>query len=266
MSNIKLEHPMKGSMSRPLTPPLSDIEEIGDSDYKAELKRKDSDDTGNNTKVIDTENFDLEDNSITHEDPTAAVNTTDNVPKKRGRPKSADKEPSTKAKKPKPEPRKASALKKEAANNEEKKSAAGKRGKKAGSADAGFTPEQDTFIRELFTVYSKSSTKEKHAMFEKKFDTGRSGNTMRFRWYALRDGAIVLSAAEEAALRKAIETVETNKALAVLNEYVKGGPDFVKLNQGYVWKKIKEWGIQGDGQNNGKTQGKETKSGAQEED
>lgn len=46
---------------------------------------------------------------------------------------------------------------------------------------------------------------------------------------------------QETALKKAIEVIETNKALAVLNEYGKGGESFTKLSQAFVWKKMKEW-------------------------
>ncbi|KAF3123160.1 hypothetical protein TWF594_002494, partial [Orbilia oligospora] len=48
----------------------------------------------------------------------------------------------------------------------------------------------------------------------------------------------------EAALKTAIETIETNKAQAVLNEYGNSG-DFTKLSQGFVIKKMKEWAAGG---------------------
>ncbi|EPS40049.1 hypothetical protein H072_6180 [Dactylellina haptotyla CBS 200.50] len=119
-----------------------------------------------------------------------------------------------------------------------------KRGRKSGSTTSGgFTIAQEALIKELFTSpeYEKLGVQQKFDKFENVFQTGKSKDVFRMRWYKLKDEAIVLSKAEETALRKAIEIIETNKALAVLNEYTKSGEGFTKLSQAFIWKKMKEW-------------------------
>ncbi|KAF3277925.1 hypothetical protein TWF970_004803 [Orbilia oligospora] len=178
--------------------------------------------------------------------------------KKRGRPKATDKVPSQK--KPKPDTKEKK--QKQDNNNTTPKP---KRGRQPGStaSETSFTQEQDAYIRELYTSSEKFSNKDIHAKFEEKFSTGKSSNVIRFRWYKLKEGAIVLSSQEEAALKKAIETIETNKAQAVLNEYGNSG-DFTKLSQGFVIKKMKEWAAGG---GTTTTQAKEeTRDGEDEEE
>ncbi|KAF3193816.1 hypothetical protein TWF225_009359 [Orbilia oligospora] len=158
--------------------------------------------------------------------------------KKRGRPKTTNKVPSQK--KPKPD------TKEKKQKQQDNTTSKPKRGRQPGStaSETSFTQEQDAYIRELYTSPEKFSNKDIHAKFEEKFSTGKSSNVIRFRWYKLKEGAIVLSSQEEAALKKAIETIETNKAQAVLNEYGNSG-DFTKLSQGFVIKKMKEWAAGG---------------------
>ncbi|KAF3213173.1 hypothetical protein TWF106_007063 [Orbilia oligospora] len=160
--------------------------------------------------------------------------------KKRGRPKATDKVPSQKEQKPDTKEKK---QKRQENNNTTSKP---KRGRQPGStaSETSFTQEQDAYIRELYTSAEKFSNKDIHTKFEEKFSTGKSSNVIRFRWYKLKEGAIVLSPKEEAALKKAIETIEINKAQAVLNEYGNSG-DFTKLSQGFVIKKMKEWAAGG---------------------
>ncbi|EWC47871.1 hypothetical protein DRE_02753 [Drechslerella stenobrocha 248] len=219
-------------VNRFLTPPLSDN---GKNSGKS---------TGGNSGIKDEYSDDIvaEKASDGSESvATTAIKTEDaislpaveKVTKKRGRPKAADKEGMTKLKKPKAEleGKKQQPIKKKNEND----IPVLKRGK-AGD----FTPEQDAYIRELFASETRYSRTQAHAMFEERYQTGKSTNVIRFRWYALKEEAIVLSTEEEAALSKAIENVEKNKALAVLSEYSRRGESFTKLTQAFVWKRIKD--------------------------
>ncbi|KAK6524406.1 hypothetical protein TWF281_011314 [Arthrobotrys megalospora] len=170
---------------------------------------------------------------------TKEANLETTPSKKRGRPKSTDKSGTpNKPKKSKPEPKE-----KKPSTAKGVDASKSKRGRQPGStaADSAFTKEQDAYIRELFTSPEKLSVKDICAKFEEKYNTGRSSNVIRFRWYKMKDDAIVLTEQEETALKKAIEVIETNKAQAVLNEYGKGGDSFTKLSQAFVSKKMKEW-------------------------
>ncbi|KAK6331604.1 hypothetical protein TWF718_002153 [Orbilia javanica] len=179
-------------------------------------------------------------------DTNIKLEPTSQGPKKRGRPKSTEQpsstSPSSKKQKSTPPPTKEKKPKQPGATVGQKP----KRGRQPGPSnpDNSFGKEQDAYIRELFTAPEKYSLKDIHAKFEERFGTGKSVNVVRFRWYKIKEDAIVLSSEEEAALKKAIETVETNKALAILNEYGKNS-EFPKLSQGFVMKKMKEWAAGG---------------------
>lgn len=124
------------------------------------------------------------------------LETTQDQPtpsKKRGRPKATDKaDTPSKPKKSKPEPKE----KKPATSKTDAPKS--KRGRQPGStaADSSFTREQDAYIRELFTSPEKLSVKDIHAKFEEKYNTGKSFNVVRFRWYKMKDEAIVLTEEE----------------------------------------------------------------------
>ncbi|RVD84860.1 uncharacterized protein DFL_003197 [Arthrobotrys flagrans] len=180
--------------------------------------------------------------------------------KKRGRPKATDKDPSLK--KPKSE---SSSSKNRKHPDPTTATPKAKRGRQPGATvtETSFTKEQDTYIRSLYTSPQKHSLKDIHAKFEEKFNTRKSSNVIRFRWYRLKEEAIVLSVEEETALKKAIETVETNKAQAVLNEYGKNG-EFTKLSQGFVIKKMKEWAADGGSVKKGSQMKEEVEEGEEE--
>ncbi|KAK6506516.1 hypothetical protein TWF506_011422 [Arthrobotrys conoides] len=177
--------------------------------------------------------------------------------KKRGRPKTTDKDPTPK--KPKQETPTKEKKQKQPADSTTPKQ---KRGRQPGStsSESSFTQEQDAYIRELYTSPEKYSNKDIHAKFEERFRTEKSSNVVRFRWYKLKEGDIVLSPEEEVALKKAVATVETNKAQAVLDVYSNSG-DFTKLSQGFVIKKMKEWAAGG----STKSQAKEEHNEEEEE-
>ncbi|KAK6511137.1 hypothetical protein TWF481_000059 [Arthrobotrys musiformis] len=201
-----------------------------------------------------------EDNNIQEDTKTLTTITPDPQKpptKKRGRPKATAEKPTPAPKKPKSEPS-------SAAPTDATKS---KRGRQPGSSAADtFTKEQDAYIRELYTSPTKHSSKEIYSLFEEKFNTGKSSNVIRFRWYKLKEGDIVLSAEEETALKKAIETVENNKALAVLNEYGNAGDgEYTKLSQGFVIKRMKDWSA-GIPSSNSKSKGQVKKEEDNEED
>ncbi|KAK6338119.1 hypothetical protein TWF696_001590 [Orbilia brochopaga] len=248
------------------TPPLSDNGENGSEDGGVTaLGDLQIDGDGQDDGNVDIEEPDDEETSAKDVEPED-VKTEDDLQKstveekptrKRGRPKSTDKLPAAKApKKPKPAPKDTKPKKEADSSNTTPQPP--KRGRAAGTtlADTTFTPEQDAYLRELFTSGGdgkRLKRKEIHMAFEDRFQTGRSENTIRFRWYKLKEEAIVLSAEEETTLKNAIKTVETDKAQAVLDIYTqKGGESFTKLTQAFVWKKIAEWGTDGSG--NGKKQ------------
>ncbi|KAK6345844.1 hypothetical protein TWF730_010187 [Orbilia blumenaviensis] len=169
--------------------------------------------------------------------------------KKRGRPtkSSRDTIATPKAKKPKAATAATPTNANTTVSNTEKK-----RGRQAGTTVSdSFTKEQDDYIRELYTSTDgkKNSLKDIHAKFEERFETRKSINTIRFRWYKLKEDAIVLTTDEEAALKQAIETVETNKTQAILNEYHNKNEEFTRLSQGFVVRKMKEWSASANGGN-----------------
>ncbi|KAF3228785.1 hypothetical protein TWF106_006305 [Orbilia oligospora] len=116
------------------------------------------------------------------------------------------------------------------------------RGRKAGTAGSGgWTSEQDAYLRQLYQ--QTSAIKEIYEKFEAKFSSGKSPNSLRLRWGKLKRDSLVLSPKEEEILKRAIYTVENNKAAAVLDIYVKeGGEGVTKLTQTFVAMQLKKWG------------------------
>ncbi|KAF3938707.1 hypothetical protein ABW19_dt0209075 [Dactylella cylindrospora] len=112
--------------------------------------------------------------------------------KKRGRPKLSGEGPTPTAKKLKTSTKTdGSATKKKDSDTTDKKTPK-PRGRAAGTGE-NFTPDQNTYIRELFTSSEKLGLKEIHQRFEERFKTGKSSNTVRFRWYKMKSDAIILS-------------------------------------------------------------------------
>ncbi|KAF3182099.1 hypothetical protein TWF225_006595 [Orbilia oligospora] len=116
------------------------------------------------------------------------------------------------------------------------------RGRKAGAAGSGgWTSEQDAYLRQLYQ--QTSAIKEIYEKFEAKFSSGKSSNSLKLRWGKLKRDSLVLSPEEEKILKRAIYTVENNKAAAVLDIYVKeGGEGVTKLTQTFVAMQLKKWG------------------------
>ncbi|KAF3283268.1 hypothetical protein TWF970_001247 [Orbilia oligospora] len=116
------------------------------------------------------------------------------------------------------------------------------RGRKAGTAGSGgWTSEQDAYLRQLYQ--QTSAIKEIYEKFEAKFSSGKSPNSLKLRWGKLKRDSLVLSPEEEKILKRAIYTVENNKAAAVLDIYVKeGGEGVTKLTQTFVAMQLKKWG------------------------
>ncbi|KAF3904665.1 hypothetical protein ABW21_db0207712 [Orbilia brochopaga] len=255
---IKLEEDVlqTSDAPEPLTPPLSDDGENGDphespdeeikseSHEDGEVKEEpDASDNDEDTTKIET--VDVKKEDVFTPEPEKPT-------RKRGRPKCTDKPTAAKTKKQKADT-KDKKPKKEADTDASTAPQQSKRGRAPGSTAVDFTPEQDAYLRELFTGGlsggKKLGNKQIHLMFEERFNSGRSENAIRFRMYKLKEEAIVLSAAEEIALRNAIESIETNKAQAALRIYTEaGGEYFTKLSQAFVWKKIAEWGTGGAGE------------------
>ncbi|KAF3160188.1 hypothetical protein EYR41_002342 [Orbilia oligospora] len=116
------------------------------------------------------------------------------------------------------------------------------RGRKAGAAGSGgWTSEQDAYLRQLYQ--QTSAIKEIYEKFEAKFSSGKSPNSLKLRWGKLKRDSLVLSPEEEKILKRAIYTVENNKAAAVLDIYAKeGGEGVTKLTQTFVAMQLKKWG------------------------
>ncbi|KAK6497202.1 hypothetical protein TWF506_004677 [Arthrobotrys conoides] len=93
------------------------------------------------------------------------------------------------------------------------------RGRKAGAAAGSWTTEQDAYLRQLYQ--QTNAIKEIYERFEEKFGTGKSPNSLQLRWGKLKRDSLVLSPKEEEILKRAIHTVENNKAAAVLDIYIR---------------------------------------------
>ncbi|KAJ6258801.1 hypothetical protein Dda_6855 [Drechslerella dactyloides] len=230
------------------TPPLSDDGKCADGETEEQLQgHEDHDDVDAQQKDHDDgvdEAAAKEIDAKVEETPSTAEQ--EKPKKKRGRPKSSDKPTASKPKKQKADPKdKTSTATPDGATPAKKPRA------KSGGTDSRFTPQQDAYLYTLFTGSGDSkrmNNKQIHAAFEGRYQTGKSENAIRFRWYRLKEEleSTVLSSEEETALKDAIESIETNKTQAVLNIYTqKGGESFTKLSQAFVWKKIAEWSAGG---------------------
>ncbi|KAK6498393.1 hypothetical protein TWF481_010984 [Arthrobotrys musiformis] len=152
---------------------------------------------------------------------------------KRKRSKTAPKEPKT-AGKPK--------IKTEdPKDNTSSENATRSRGRKAGTSSGSWTAEQDAYLRQLYQ--QTTAIKDIHERFGAKFNTGKSPNSLKLRHGKLKRDSLVLSPREEEVLKRAIHTVENNKAAAVLDIYMKeGGEGITKLTQTFVAMQLKKWG------------------------
>ncbi|KAK6360930.1 hypothetical protein TWF730_007045 [Orbilia blumenaviensis] len=105
----------------------------------------------------------------------------------------------------------------------------------------GWTEEQDAYLKQLYQ--KTKAIKHIHEDFEAKFKTGKSLASLQLRYGKLKRDSIVLSRHEEDVLKRAINTVENNKAAAVLELYLKdGGERVTKLTQTFVAMQLKKWG------------------------
>ncbi|KAK6540511.1 hypothetical protein TWF694_009302 [Orbilia ellipsospora] len=199
--------------------------------------------------------------------------------RKRGRPKMTNEEREDKAKKLKTEVKpqltllvkkesteKPSTIKKEGTDASEKKAARSKKG----ISGFQFTPAHDGFLRDIFTnsKNEKLSLAERYERFEAIFQTGISQNSFRFRWYKLRDIGTFLTGEEETKLKDAIKTTKaTEKDISkVLKEYSKGGEDTTKISHAYVLKKMKEWKIEDEGEDQEGSEEDENEGSKEEEE
>ncbi|KAF3912283.1 hypothetical protein AA313_de0203517 [Arthrobotrys entomopaga] len=272
------ESEMQTDTLNPLTPPYPQNNgEFEEDQVEQHLNNLKSEDSNENQDVEsdqnDQENEIPKSNTVAPTKKSDAVKikqTSTNVepektPKKRGRPKMTDQEREDKAKKlkmeikpkstpsPKKEPTeksKPNTIKNEQVDTGEKKTARVKKG-----SSIQFNPAQDAFIRDIFTnpKNEKLSVAKKHERFEGIFKTGISQNSLRFRWYKLRDMGTFLTGEEEAKLKDAIKaTKATEKDISkVLKEYSKGGEDTTKISHAYILKKMKEWKIEEEEEDHG---------------
>lgn len=134
--------------------------------------------------------------------------TVPNATRKRGRPAKSELEGAAlpaKAKRAKSTPEKKAGIKEEAQDERDtkpkdtQKSARGGRGGAGGTG--GYSEEQDAYIRQLFTGSTKYSIKEVHQLYTEKFGDGKTPNSIKLRWYKLKNEGLVLTPFEVSSKR-----------------------------------------------------------------
>ncbi|KAK6514588.1 hypothetical protein TWF281_004786 [Arthrobotrys megalospora] len=196
--------------------------------------------TGENIKNTESSDLPPETPAQTAKEPGKAI-------KKRGRPSksSNDQEAGVKRKRSKPSsnesaPRPTAKDENAEADTPPENRKRG-RGRKAGVPVGSWTTEQDAYLRQLYQ--QTTVIRDVHERFEEKFNSGKSPNSLQLRWGKLKRDSLVLTPKEEEILKRAVHTVENNKAAAVLEMYMKEGEESVtKLTQTFVAMRLKKWG------------------------